>query len=169
MRSGGGKAKGSQFEREVCKLLSLWLSQGKVEDVLWRSAMSGGRSTVAHAKGKRLAAQAGDISAIHPLGNEFISKFMVECKTYHDLQYVGLLSNRGHLVKFWLEAKHQARRYDKLPLLIAKQNQQPATVCLNRKGFALLGIEPKYNVLTAHRLGMHIILLDTFLRTAKPW
>jgi hypothetical protein len=53
MRKGGGKQKGSQFERDVCRELSLWVSHGKQEDVYWRSAMSGGRSTVAALKGAR--------------------------------------------------------------------------------------------------------------------
>jgi len=47
MRKGGGKAKGASFERDICRRLSLWVSAGKQEDVFWRSAMSGGRSTVA--------------------------------------------------------------------------------------------------------------------------
>ena len=52
--------------------------------------MSGGRSTVAAAKGKRLAAQAGDISCIHPIGQPFIDQFMVECKSYRDLAIRGV-------------------------------------------------------------------------------
>ena len=55
MRKGGGKAKGSSFERLICKELSLWITGGEHQDVFWRSAMSGGRSTVAMKKGDKLA------------------------------------------------------------------------------------------------------------------
>jgi hypothetical protein len=163
MRRGGGKAKGASFERSVCKQLSLWVSHNLQEDVFWRSAMSGGRSTVAHAKGKRLAAQAGDITCIHPCGQRFADQFLMECKTYRDLQYVGLLTGKGHLVKFWIEASTQAKRYGKLPLMIAKQNQQPATVCLSREGMRLLRLNP---LISAPKLNLRIVLLDEFLQKA---
>lgn len=168
MRKGGGKAKGAQFEREVCVKLSLWLTDGAQEDTLWRSAMSGGRSTVAHAKGKRMAAQAGDISAIDPRGHALIDKFVVECKAYADLNFIGVLRSTGHLVKFWSEVKTQAARYQKLPFMVARQNQYPVVVCLSREGLKELNVKLKCS-LTAPRLNLYLILLDDFLKHAvKP-
>ena len=68
--SGGArsKAKGSAFERHVCSTLSLWISKGKHDDWLWRSAMSGGRGTRRVAKH---GAQnvSGDICAVAPGGH----------------------------------------------------------------------------------------------------
>lgn len=168
MRRGGGKSKGAGWERECCKLLSLWLSGGEQEDVLWRSAISGGRSTVAFSKGKRLAAQAGDISCIHPIGHKFIDLFMVENKFYRDLQYKGLLTGKGHLIEFWAEAKKQATRYDKQPLLIAKQNQLPATACLSAKGCLQLELKRTDAMILAPKLDLRIYLLDDFLKKAMP-
>lgn len=130
--------------------------------------MSGGRATVAHARGKRLAAQAGDISCIHPTGAEFASKFMAECKFYRDLRYQGLLTGKGHLVEFWAEAKKQADRYGKQPLLIAKQNQLPATACLSSKGALLLEMRRTDAVILAPKLDLRIYLLDDFLKKAVP-
>lgn len=166
MRKGGGKSKGSAFERLVCTKLSLWVSKGVQEDVFWRSAMSGGRSTVAHAKGKRLAAQAGDLSCIHPIGAPFLDKFFAECKFYADLNYVGLLQGRGKLATFWTEAKMQAARYKKLPLMIAKQNQQPIVVCLSREGLDVLNVRLKCS-LTAPKMNLFVILFDDFLKHAN--
>lgn len=131
MRQGGGKQKGASFEREVCKRLSLWLSHGTAEDLLWRSAMSGGRSTVGRKKGKLHSAQAGDISAVDARGNPFIDKFYVECKAYKDLDFGNLIKGTGHLIDFWKLAKEDAARYRKRPLLIAKQNNHPIIVCVN--------------------------------------
>ena len=166
MRKGGGKAKGSSFEREICRRLSLWISHGSQEDVFWRSALSGGRATVAAKKGLRLATQAGDISAIHPLGNAFIEAFMVECKNYADLKFEGLITGKGHLAEFWVTAKNEAIKYGKLPMLIAKQNQQPSIVFLDRKGLDVLVIKLKC-CLTAPRLNLYAVLLDEFLLYAK--
>lgn len=165
MRKGGGKSKGSSFERDICKRLSLWLSEGTVEDCLWRSAMSGGRSTVAHAKGKRLADQAGDISAISPLGHTLTKRWMIECKNYRDLGFAGLPTKRGNLVKFWLEAKKQGRRYDKLPMMIVKQNQYEPLVCLCLIGVREFGL-PSNRVMIIPHIGLHAVLLETFLNHA---
>lgn len=56
-------AKGASFEREVAKRLSLWWSGGERDDLVWRTAMSGGRATVRHRQGKKTAGQAGDLTA----------------------------------------------------------------------------------------------------------
>jgi hypothetical protein len=163
MRKGGGKFKGASFEREVCTSLSLWMSAGKSEDLYWRSAMSGGRSTVASRKGKRLAAQAGDISCIHASGSPLTDAFLIECKNYRDLNFVGLLKRTGKLAQFWLETRKQALHYKKLPMLIAKQNQQPIIVCLSREGQNLL----KLNFhLWVPSMGLRVMLFDNFLKTA---
>lgn len=165
MRSGGGKQKGASFERDVCRRLSLWVSNNKQEDVFWRSAMSGGRATVGHAKGKRMAAQAGDISCIHHTGSKFADLFTIECKFYRDLNYTGLITGKGHLVEFWHEAMLQGRRYSKHPMLIAKQNQYPPVVCLDKAGYLKLGLEGKA-CLMVPPLKMRVVLFDDFLKHA---
>ena len=168
MRKGGGKAKGASFEREVCKRLSLWVTDGKHEDCFWRSAMSGGRSTVAAKKGKRLAAQAGDISALTKDGERLTNRFLAECKTYKTLNYEGLIKGTGNLIKFWRTARTEAARYQKLPMMIAKQNQQPVTVCLTWEGLLALRIPRLSIVVSVHHEMLHIVLFDEFLATAVP-
>lgn len=172
MRDGGGKAKGSEFERSICKKLSLWISNNQQEDIFWRSAISGGRSTVAAKSGKRLAAQSGDISCIHPCGHAFAEAFFMECKFYSDLNYQGLLTGKGNLIKFWLEATTQAAVYSKLPFMIAKQNQLPVTACLTRAGFERFVIRgrqarvssPWLVSLAAPQSDLYIMLFDEFLK-----
>lgn len=168
MRQGGGKQKGSSFERLVCVKFSLWLSDGKNEDLLWRSSMSGGRSTVAAKKGKRLAAQAGDISSIHTLSAPLTNKFLIECKTYRLMNYEGLLTGRGNLLKFWHETRVEAKKYGKLPLLIAKQNQQPVTACLTPGGLEMLGLSRLTARIICQRELLCVLLFDEFLKHAVP-
>ncbi len=165
MKPGAGKRKGSQFEREICRELSMWVSDNTQEDVFWRSAMSGGRSTVAAAKGKRLAAQAGDISCIHPVGQNFANLFHIECKSYRDLKILGLLSGTGFLVDFWDDTYNQAHLYGKHPLLIAKQNRWPAITCLDSEGAKVLGVT-KRALLIAPERNLRIMPLFEFLKTA---
>lgn len=132
MKAGGGKAKGSGFEREVCKVLSLWATHGMKEDVFWRSAMSGGRATVMR-KRRTAANQAGDISAVGEEGHALTNAFFIECKFYKDLGLTQFLLGKstGHLARFWRETKEEAEKHGKLPLLIAKQNLSQPFVILD--------------------------------------
>lgn len=128
MKAGGGKRKGSKLEREVCKKLSLWVSDGKNGDLFWRSAMSGGRSTVAHKKGE-VVRQAGDICAVTPEGHELTDHWYIECKFY---RRVGLeawiINNNGKMRKWWITCRMQAKRHERQPMLIVKQNGWPTLV-----------------------------------------
>lgn len=164
MRSGGSKAKGSAFERRVCKDLSLWISKGKRSDCFWRSAMSGGRSTVAMKKGGKLGSQAGDVSSIDALGHAFIEQFYIECKAYKKLDLDCLIKGTGHLLNFWELAVADAEQYDKSPLLIGKQNNHPIIVCLSKHGRRAFRIDTSMVRMTVNHCGMTIIWYDDFLR-----
>lgn len=138
MRAGGGKSKGASFERKICVALSLWVTEGKREDVFWRSAMSGGRATVRAAKGKSTKAQYGDISSVAKEGHALIDNFVVECKHVRDLNFrAALIRSSGPLVEFWKQVSRDANKADRDPLLIARQNGCPimvfiAEIALNR-------------------------------------
>lgn len=169
MRAGGGKQKGAQFERDVCVALSKWITNGEREDVFWRSAMSGGRATVGHKRGKNLAAQVGDISCIHPAGYRFTEKFAPECKFYANLDYQGLLTGKGKLLTFWDEIGRQARRYQKQPFLVARQNRMAATVCLSSEGARELNLLPRLALLISPPNGLRIYDFKTFLEKCAPY
>jgi hypothetical protein len=124
--------------------------------------MSGGRSTVAMAKGDKLSAQVGDISSVHRLGHMFIDKFMVECKFYKTLNYESLIKGAGTLLGFWARAVKDAKDHDKLPMLIAKQNNYPIVVCLSRAGVRLFNV--KKLKLRVYGVDLYIMLLDDFLK-----
>jgi len=168
VRDGGGKQKGAQFERDVAVGLSKWASSGTREDLFWRSSMSGGRATVGRKKGKELIAQAGDLSAIHPLGAPFLDKFLVEMKFYKDLQYAGILTGTGYLVKFWNSTVTEANNYKKHPMLIAKQNQKPIVIFLQVRGLRVLRLHIEQSILASCRLGMYGFLLEDFIKWAQP-
>lgn len=137
MRPGAGKSKGSAFEREVCRRLSLWLSQGQRDDLLWRSAMSGGRATVQFKTGKVNLTQSGDVSAIGQEAYSFCEKIFTEIKHYADLSIGrGFLCHTGNLVTFWHIAVREAAKYGKSPLLVARQNRYP-TMALTTQSSAL--------------------------------
>jgi hypothetical protein len=166
MRKGGGKQKGASFERSVCKQLSLWMSHGTREDLYWRSAMSGGRATVAARKGTRLTAQAGDITAIDPEGEPLTRQFLLECKHYKNLQFSGLLNGTGELSKFWKKLKDDSDSYLKRPLLIARQNSYPTIAVMDWTGLVILGLHADL-CLTAPRLDFYAVPFDALVVSGK--
>lgn len=124
MRPGGGKAKGTAFERQVCKELSLWVSHGKNQDLFWRSSISGGRATVALRKGRDIKA-AGDICAVDPEGHKLTDRYFIECKHVRDLMLHRFMVHEGMLWGFWEKAIEQALEHKRSPMLIAKQDRFP--------------------------------------------
>jgi hypothetical protein len=75
-----GNKKGGNFEREMCKKLSLWWTYGERDDVFWRSSQSGGRATIRRRKGLSTAGSYGDIIALDPIGEPLLKTFTIELK-----------------------------------------------------------------------------------------
>jgi hypothetical protein len=75
------KAKGSNFERECARALSLWWSEGLRDDLAWRTSGSGATHTTRAKKGKQTAGQAGDLCATDAEMIPFFDFFLVECKS----------------------------------------------------------------------------------------
>lgn len=162
-----GKQKGAAFERKICKELSLWISDGKYTDVFWRSAMSGGRTTVAKARGEVLGAQVGDISSVRREGHELTDRFVVECKCYASLQLDKLIVDSGRLLKFWHEISAIALDHGKEAMLIAQQKRSPTLLCVSTwaisRGHWPL---PKLSI-PSHE--MHTFLLNDLVQKPPPW
>lgn len=76
----GGSHKGSSYEREICKQLSLWWSGGKRDDIFWRSSQSGGRATQRAKSGKSTFGSYGDIAAVDPIGQSLLKLVTIELK-----------------------------------------------------------------------------------------
>ncbi len=73
-----GSGKGSAYEREFCKALGMWWTDGARDDVFWRTSNSGGRATV---RGRRSTfGQAGDVQATDPIGQPLMDVLSFELK-----------------------------------------------------------------------------------------
>jgi hypothetical protein len=178
VRKGGGKAKGSAFERKICVMLSLKVSNGKDDSIFWRSAMSGGRATVREKKYKKndtsLGHVSGDICAVHRKGFKFVEKNFVECKHYRNLQIEGFLFRKsGTLYGFWKVARKKAKLYGKRPWLIFKQNNLPVMVMVTVKGALDLNVPVERALVNCPSIkyptskGALIYNFDTFLKYAS--
>ncbi len=135
-------AKGGEFERKICKRLSLWISDNMRDDLFWRSAMSGGRASLVAKRlpNKKRYNQCGDISAISREGQDFLDVFFIECKFLKSLQIdAWIYGHEGLLPKLWDKALQEAMDHDRVPLVIAKQNNKQELILTNDDGWFHLG------------------------------
>lgn len=125
MVAGGGKRKGSAFEREICRVISLFWSAGAYKDLCWRSASSGvrGTSTKTHSRSK-VKGFYGDLVATSPLIEPLFQVFSIECKFYKKIDVTEILRGikNNKLLEFWIQAKRDAQHSGRTPVLITKQN-----------------------------------------------
>lgn len=121
MKQGGGKAKGSEFERKLCRAISLFWSDGKSDDLCWRSAASGARGTVSRTKTR---AYHGDLVSTDPSIDPLFKVFSFEAKHYRKFDAAEFIrGNKGcALFIFWRQAVRSARLSGRFPVLIVKPN-----------------------------------------------
>lgn len=131
MKAGGGKAKGSAYERELCRKVSLWITHGERDDTVWRSASSGAVHTVRKRKKESKGnydTQVGDLCSIHPLSEPFFTAFGVEAKRYGDLKFENLVFQilaQNSAQAFWQKHVKLCSDAGKVPVGIFKQDRRP--------------------------------------------
>jgi hypothetical protein len=126
-------------------MLSEWISGGEHKDLFCRSPASGAKATIHFKLGTMYSDQAGDIIATGEKGFGLTSKFFLECKHYGNLNLEGFIyKTKSGLPEFWTKACKEAKEHNKLPMLIARQNNKPIILCLNTTGLELFQeyIEP---------------------------
>lgn len=169
------KQKGSEYERQVSKKLSLWISNGLRDDLLWRSSMSGGRATLQYKLGKKNKSQTGDLSSIDTLSQQFIDRFFIEIKFYKDLNIEsGFIKATGLLKSFWDKLVKDALQAEKHPMLIARQNRLPTLLLLHRNGARLLNLHESILLCESSKIAefsqwpVEVYLFDELLKT-RPY
>lgn len=173
MRPGGGHAKGSAFERKVCKTLSLWLSGGQYERLFNRNVLSGGSFTVATQKGRDETGQPGDLAAAHPLAYQFLQHFLIECKHKKSLNLTSYLhdySGASFLAKTFALARKQAG-HRREPLIIAAENHRPALLLMRAGvGQAAIRTAPvgKLHYHLVHNETIMMLALQEFIDHVPP-
>lgn len=128
-----GKRKGNRYERDMSRRLSLWLSDGDRDDLIWRTHNSGGRFTARLKNKKKTEGQDGDLTATcDGISSEFLKLFSIELKSYKDINIWGLITgSKTGILEFWRQAKKQAKACNKEPLLILKQDHRPELILSN--------------------------------------
>jgi len=131
MKRGAGKAKGSAFERDVAKALSLWLTRGTDSTQLILSVLSGGWSHGHKApSGFR---QVGDLAPNGPFGEAFRREYAVECKHRRSIDLYGVWTRSAasdDLKGWWKKICEDSEAAGVMPMLIWRQNGRPIMVAM---------------------------------------
>ncbi len=166
--SGKSNAKGSEFERLVCRKLTEWVTGSPTPEIFWRSAVSGAKATQDRKAG-RASNMGGDIVAVHPAGQPFMERFSVECKnrkTYGRLENLIDCKSKGEFLQWWWQCAEDASLAAKLPLLIYKAKGTPIYIAFHtNKGFKVPRLVyncPVYNE------SVGITLFEHWLKQ-NPW
>ena len=77
------KRTGNNYERQVAKQLSLWLTDGQSDDVCWRDIGSGNRATIRAKQGKT-STRSGDFVPTDLNYKWFFDAFFVDSKCYKE-------------------------------------------------------------------------------------
>ena len=133
-------SKGQDFERQVCRTLSLWWTDGEDADVFWRNRV---RSTKQSPDAKH---QLGDVTALKAVGAPLVERFSIEIKTGYSKTKKGtrtrnipwdlldLLDGKKDgkktLLEFWKQCRKDAELSCKCPLLIFKRDFHEPVICL---------------------------------------
>ena len=179
MRSGGSKEKGSAWEREVGKRLSLWLTYDERPDIFSRNVLSGGAFTIATDKGKLSSRMPGDLMAAHPLAFAFLSHYLVECKHLKNIGMESLIfdtSAKSAMMTIIKLCESQAAHSKLAYLVIAKQNmREPLILCSGNTGDHLLASIPRTKRWTGppihhwlHRRRIFVMRFADMLNAVNP-
>ena len=123
-------AKGSEYERNISKFLTKWLT-GKVKPYMyWRSDASGGLATV-HEENIHMT---GDIKHLHPDAKFLTDLLSIECKTgYKNTSFWQHFSPiKFSLQDFWSQACTDAEKASKHPLLIYRKKNRRMIVGIDK-------------------------------------
>lgn len=165
MKPGGGKGKGSAYEREIGEKLSLWLSHGEHKHLLCRTVGSGAQFTT-HSKKMIQAGQAGDLMAQDERAFKLFSKFVIECKTWRDLSLIQFLAKEGLLYDALLKVKKEGENLGRLYWLISKQNRRKDLLFMPVQAFDLLRPDNDWHLLFDGTV--YMMQLDNFLSAIEP-
>jgi hypothetical protein len=172
-------SKGSQYERDVCRQLSLWWTEGKDDNSFWRTSQSGGRATTRAKQKLKTPNSYGDVGYLDIVGKPFIDKVLLELKRGYtkDISILDFLDkNRGEpiLLKWWDKAEKErklAKR--KHTIIIFRRDRHKSCILINAGLFTKMidwfgDFSRNYIIIKRNKLKLIAIELDTFLAWCHP-
>lgn len=191
----GGKSKGGNFEREISKILSLWFTEGKRDDIFYRSQSSGARATQRNKSKKTTVGQQGDIASTCTEGEQLIKIWSIECKTGYSFKnklkdgtqkitnwdILDLLDSKSQepmFAQMWNQCVIDAEISSREPILIFRRNMKLSLICITKQYYSRLTnffsapdfMEINFNLSKLFYPYNEVIILklDDFLKWVNP-
>jgi hypothetical protein len=157
------KEKGSEYEREMGTVTSLWLTKGLKDDTVTRTEGSGARFTNV---GKGAP---GDLTTCHPLSYPFFDKYVVECKCWRYIEMIDFIIMKGEIYEAFQNLIKQCKVCERLPFMLLKQNYKPTLViCPSRPVLAVLPIVRPFNYHLIFAEHYFMARFEDFLKVVDP-
>ena len=123
-------AKGGNFERDISKYLTKWLSGKSKPYLFWRQEASGGIATI-HIENNHLT---GDICSVHPDSKFFTDIFSIEVKNGYPQTsfWQHFTTYKFGIEEFWKQAIDDADRASKRPMLIYRKKGRSIIVGIDK-------------------------------------
>ena len=165
-------AKGSSFEREICKSLSLWWTQDERDDVFWRTAGSGGRATNRAKRGQATSGAYGDLTYIDAIGKPLLDVCCFEIKRgYGQWCILDIVDRRAgskacKAEDFWKQATTSAEQADvKYAAVIFKRDQKQIGIMFSKKMLSAAApyLGPDRSTKAIVRIGTDDVVIMSFV------
>ena len=183
-----GSRKGGQFERDICKQLSLWWTRNERDDVFWRTSQSGGRATTRRKKGMSTSDSSGDLQAQSTVGRAFTRHFLVEIKRGYSQKLspserVGILpildnlptqKREPVLLEWWRKAlKECIEDNRKWPMIIFKRDRSQTCIVISQALYRQLVKKNKlykYDIIgiAVWDVEIYVLRFEEFLQWCSP-
>jgi hypothetical protein len=147
-KSGRGKAKGNSFQWEICKKLSLSVSDK--DDIFQPTPSSGARGTRRKKTQETQATQHGDITYENIIGKPLIDIWSIEAKTGYGKTrktktgitktnwcIIDIIEHNDNptFLDFWLQTLEDAEASKREPVLIFRRNNKQPCIAFNSEYF----------------------------------
>lgn len=129
--------KGGEFERDICKFLTVWLTGKPKPYAFWRMPGSGSFATISEEN----VNMSGDIRGITSEGMEITDIISIECKTGYPKTsfWQHIKGTKGFNLKlFWIQCLEDAKKPGKHPILIYRKLRQKPMIGINNNTNNLL-------------------------------
>lgn len=168
--------KGSTFERDIARKLSLWWTDGDRDDVFWRTSQSGGRASVRAKKGQKTHGSYGDIAAVDPIGEPLIQTVTIELKRgYKKWSFLDIMDKSPKAAlqtfeKFWKQVKEDSKNAGTpYSMIIFKRDRREPCVVTE------MNIRTRFPIRTPlimsiffREKNLYIMSLNTFFKCFSP-
>lgn len=173
--------KGGKYEKEVCKHLSLWWTDGNRDDIFYSTHGSGNRATIRAKQGLCTENMCGDVCASAEIGFAFTDYFMTEIKRgYTDkLSFIELVDKpdkKTLKIKNWVrKAERQRKENFRRGLLVIIKRDYANPFCIidtnsffRLCSYSMTALGDKYLEFSIDRRKYFAITFSAFLKFLNP-